>query len=238
MRSFNPQRTFGNQAKSMQNEFYNQPVVNWAQQNFPKPVEIKLLFSSRLGKIFTYLLVFFVPLVFIVGGTLLKFTDAGNRKDSDGALASSANRALACGTVLLIPSGIIVLLGLFMQTKFAKSLESDGVKGSFGQKFGWGKLYYVDHVTKHYRAGRVGRKIKDNQLELVFESGKVTIPPLIRNREQIWSLINTMPVQVRDDNVIRETQNAGILSENKQSVPMNEILKMIESLPASKKDNR
>ena len=47
------------------------------------------------------------------------------------------------------------------------------------------------------------RRVSDNQLELVFEDGKVTIPPLIHDRGRIWDLINAMPSQVRDDGVPR-----------------------------------
>lgn len=39
------------------------------------------------------------------------------------------------------------------------------------------------------------------QLELVFEGGKVVIPPLIHDRASIWELINRMPAEVRDDGV-------------------------------------
>ena len=61
----------------------------------------------------------------------------------------------------------------------------------------------MDHVTKHYRAGGVMRRVKDNQLELVFEGGKVIVPPLIRDRGRVWELINGMPAEVRDDGVPR-----------------------------------
>ena len=45
------------------------------------------------------------------------------------------------------------------------------------------------------------RKIKDNQLVLVFEGGKLIIPPLIHNRAAVWEPINGMPAEVRDDGV-------------------------------------
>ena len=61
----------------------------------------------------------------------------------------------------------------------------------------------MDHVTKHYRAGRVSRRVKDNQLELVFEGGKLIIPPMIHGRAEVWALVNAMPAEVRDDGVPR-----------------------------------
>ncbi len=73
----------------------------------------------------------------------------------------------------------------------------------FGQSFPWGKLYYVDHVTKVVIRGGVRRRIKDNQLELVFEGGKLVVPPMIHARAEIWALVNSMPAEVRDDGVPR-----------------------------------
>jgi hypothetical protein len=95
------------------------------------------------------------------------------------------------------------MLAAFVRKGLAKSLDAEGVTSTQGMKFPWEKLYYVDHVTKHVRAGWVTRRIKDNQLELVFEGGKVIIPPLIQDRAAVWSLINSMPAQVRDDGVRR-----------------------------------
>jgi hypothetical protein len=86
---------------------------------------------------------------------------------------------------------------------FVKSLDAEGVSGSFGQRFPWGRLYYVDHVSKVYVSNGVRRRVKDNQLELVFEGGKVIIPPLIHDRGYVWALVNSMPAQVRDDGVPR-----------------------------------
>jgi hypothetical protein len=54
----------------------------------------------------------------------------------------------------------------------------------------------------------VSRRVKDNQLDLVFEGGKLIIPPMIHDRGRVWELINSMPAQVRDDGVPRETQAA------------------------------
>lgn len=176
----------------MENQFYNQPVVDWARQNLAQPVEIEVLFSSRWGKIFVYLLLFLAPLVFILLGIVMTILRT-HQEDKSGF------SALACGFVMLIPTGVIVILGALTRGKFAKTLAADGVKSSMGRKLLWENLYYVDHVSKHSRAGGVSRVTKDNQLELVFADGKAIIPPLIKNRQQIWNLINSMPAEVRDD---------------------------------------
>lgn len=176
-------------------EYYNQRAADWARQNIKGRVEVKLRFSSRAGQIFIYALLFSVPGAFFAVGLVLLLMGA-KAKDGVGA-------AFFFGFLLLIPCGLIVLLGAYVRRGFAKSLDSEGVNGARGYKFYWAKLYYVDHVSKYYRTGRVGHKVKDNQLELVFEGGKVIIPPLIHERAKIWALINSLPVEVRDDGVPR-----------------------------------
>lgn len=175
--------------------FDNGPAANWARHNLQTPVEIKPLFGSRAGKVFTYLLLFIVPLAFFATGVAAKL--AGVRDQN------AANGAFVCGLVLLVPFGLIALLGRLTRRGFPQSLDAEGVNASGGRKFYWGKLCYVDHVSKYFSTPGAGHRIKDNQLELVFESGKVIIPPLIQERERVWALVNSIPVQVRDDGVPR-----------------------------------
>ena len=176
-------------------EYYNQPVADWARQNIRGRVVVRTLFSSRAGMILTYSLVFCVPAAFFAFGLVAFAVGVRDPYVVQGPLF--------IGLLLLIPSGVIALLGAYVRRGFAKSLDAEGVSGSFGQRFLWMKLYYVDHVTKHIRAGGVSHRIKDNQLELVFEGGKLIIPPLIHDRAEIWDMINRMPADVRDDGAPR-----------------------------------
>lgn len=178
-----------------QGEYYNWPVADWAKRNIQGRVAVRLLFSSRVGQIFVYVLLFSVPGAFIALGLVMLALGA-KAKDGVGAL-------FFFGFLLLFPCGLIALLGAYVRRGFAKSLDAEGVNAALGKKYPWGKLYYVDHVTKHYRAGSVSRRVKDNQLELVFEGGKVIIPPLIHDRAAVWALVNALPVEVRDDGVRR-----------------------------------
>lgn len=180
--------------------YYNGPMVEWARRNLTAPVKIKLLFSSRAGQIFVYALLFSIPGVFFALGLVMFALGARDRASILGPFFFAL--------LLSIPCGGIALLGAYVRRGFAKSLDAEGVRGSMGQRFAWGKLYYVDHVTKHSRVGRVSHKVKDNQLELVFEDGKLIIPPMIHNRGRVWELINSMPAQVRDDGVARESRAA------------------------------
>ena len=175
--------------------YYNRPAVDWARQNLKERVEIKLLFSSRAGQIFVYSLLFCVPGFFFAIGILGIVLGAKDRASLYGPFVFAVLTAIPCG--------VIALLGAYVRRGFAKSLDAEGVNAPMGRKFPWGKLYYVDHVTKHFRAGGVSRRVKDNQLELVFEGDKVIIPPMIRHRAAVWSLMNRMPVEIRDDGVPR-----------------------------------
>ena len=56
----------------MQNEVYNQPVVNWAKQNLPQPVEIKQRFASSGARILIYALLFIIPVLIVAGFVFLK----------------------------------------------------------------------------------------------------------------------------------------------------------------------
>lgn len=202
----------------MQTEFYNQPVVDWALRNLRQPVEIKVRFGSRWGRTFGYLLLFIAPLAFILLGFAVLIISAFATGGSSADYKTAA-RLFVWGGILFIPTGgMALVLSRFMRgtrTMFPKSLDARGVTASSGQKFLWEKLYYVDHVSKWIsRRDLPSKKIKDNQLELVFENGKVIIPPLIQYREQIWNLVNSIPAQVRDDGEIRKiepraTANAG-----------------------------
>jgi len=186
-------------------EYYNRPVAEWARQNIRGRVEVRRLFSSMLGVIFTYTLLFCVPGAFFLLGVLAFALGARDRATVVGPMVFAF--------IMLIPCGGIALLGAYVRRGLAKSLDAEGVNGAMGRKFPWGKLYYVDHVTKHYRAGRVSGRVKDNQLELVFEGGKVIIPPLIHDRAKMWELINSMPADVRDDGVSRAARAAAAREE-------------------------
>jgi hypothetical protein len=210
----------------MQEQFMNQPVVNWAKQNLPQLIEIKQRFASRATRILVYALLFSIPVLIVAGMVFLKLS---------GGTEAKWWGVFLCGGVLMIPPAVIILLGALTRQKLVKSLDADGVKSSMGRRFLWKNLYYVDHVSKHSRVGGVRRVVKDNQLELVFADGKAIIPPLIENREQIWNLINSMPAQNKDDGVVREAKPA----VNSPAAPsFDEIVKAMGELKAQHDQNK
>lgn len=182
------------------NRFYNGPVADWARQNIRGRVAIRPLFSSRAGMIFAYSLLFCAPAGFFALGIIGFLLGARDR--------ASVVSPFIFGFLILIPCSVMALVASYVRRGFAKSLDAEGVSGSFGQRFPWGRLYYVDHVSKYYVSNGVRRRVKDNQLELVFEGGKVIIPPMIHDRGRVWALINSMPAQVRDDGVPRGSNSA------------------------------
>jgi hypothetical protein len=216
--------------KLIQREFYNRPAVDWARQNLPQPVAIRLKFASRWARLLVYSLLFSIP-VLIIAGLIARKIHEGENLSWWGVFL--------CGGVLLVPGIVIVLLGALTRQKLVKSLDDAGVKSSMGKRFLWGNLYYVDHVSKITRVGGVTRKIKDNQLELVFADGKAIIPPLIYDRERIWNLINSMPVQVRDDGEIRQTTTTGNSpASGAENLSFDEIVKAMQELKAEHDRNK
>ena len=177
--------------------YNNHAVASWARQNIPRRIEIKLLFGSRLGRIAIHMLLFSVPAAFFALGFLFLILGSRDRTITLGPIVF--------GVLTAIPAGVIAILGAYTRRGLARSLDAEGVSPRMGPKCRWDKLQYVDHVTKHTRVGRVSREVKDNQLELVFDTGKVIIPPMIHDREAIWALINSIPIEVRDDGKPRPT---------------------------------
>jgi hypothetical protein len=182
----------------MQAESPNQGVVHWAKQNVPHPVHIRLR-SGKGARTLMYVLLLSVPLLIVSCQSFLKLTGFAKGVSWWGIFL--------LGFVLLIPAGVIVLLGGRTRQTLVKSLDADGVSDARGRRFLWETLLYVDHVSKTTRGGGVTRKIEDNQLELAFASGKAIIPPLIEDRERIWALVNSMPVEIRDDGQVRSVSS-------------------------------
>ena len=178
----------------MQHESHNQPVVHWAKQNLPHAVDIRLR-HGKGARTLIYVLLFSVPFLIVSCQSFLKLTGFAKGVSWWGIFLMAF--------VLLIPAGVIMLLGSRTRQTMAKSLDADGVRTSRGQLFLWENLQYVDHVSKTTREGGVTRKIDDNQLELVFSNGRVSIPPLIEDREGVWTLVNSIPAEVRDDGEVR-----------------------------------
>jgi hypothetical protein len=201
-------------------EYNNQPVVDWARQNIRGRVKVTTRFSSKVGIILTYSLLFCVPGAFFAVGIIAIVLGVKDR--------NSVYAAFFFGVVLMIPSGMIALLGAYVRRGFATSLDAEGVNATLGRKLAWGKLYYVDHVTKHFRAGRTSHKINDNQLELVFEGGKLIIPPLIHDRAKVWDLINAMPAEVRDDGVPRVGRVAN--SDGNPIRNQEDLMRLLETM--------
>lgn len=181
--------------RTISRAYDNGPAADWARRHIRDRVEIRPLFGSRVGRIAIYLLLFSPSAGFFVLGLVGMALGGGE--------SSSSYAAFVFAFLLLFPCGVIALVGAYVRRSVARSLDAEGVNMPFGPKLEWRKLYYVDHVTRRYRAGGASRKINDNQIELVFEGGKAVIPPLIHDRAAIWTLVNAVPAEVRDDGVAR-----------------------------------
>ncbi len=169
----------------------SQMVVDWARSNLRERVEIKPITGNKLVMGLAYGALSLIPGLFFLLGLLSLLLGGGTGSDK------TPQRTFACGFVLMIPIGIIVLVGYLVRRKFPGYLDAEGAYSRQGA-FLWKDLMYVDHVTKYVkRRGGSARKIEDNNLDLVFTGGSVTIPQVIRNREIIWRLIHSIPCEHR-----------------------------------------
>lgn len=91
--------------------------------------------------------------------------------------------------------------------KFAKFLDWEGVTTRNGQKYRWEKLYYLDYKNVRVKGDLTQAALmagsKKVTVELVFETGKAIIPPLTTNQSEVLGLLESVPVQRRDDGEVR-----------------------------------
>ncbi len=93
------------------------------------------------------------------------------------------------------------------------NLDADGVETRSGQKYQWGRLYYLDYKNVNLARGNLAvaatqaamfAGAQQVTVELIFEAGKAVIPPLTANQPQLLGLLETMPVQRREDGQVRQ----------------------------------
>jgi len=201
------------------NQFVNQPVINWACRYLQQPVEVKVKEHKVL------LAICFVILTVIFGGIALMFyVNAASALVTRG-WGQMVAAPLIGGTfmlfVLVAIVGGLLLLGKLTRRNFAKYMNGNGVETRSGRKYDWADLYYLDY--KKVRNARVsigGAGIAGHlvasvassaaqavvyagqekvMVNMVFANGKAIVPPLIYNQPEILGLLNSMPVQRRQD---------------------------------------
>ena len=182
---------------------HEQTILDWAKQNLPQPVAIRLR-EGKGARTLMHVLLLSIPLLIVSCQSFVKL--------SGFAKGVSWWGIFLLGFVLLIPAGVIILMGARTRQTLVEVLDTDGVRTARGRRFLWQHLRYVDHVSKITRVGGATHKLEDNQLELVFSDGKAIIPPRIEDRERLWALINSMPAEVRDDGEVRATGSPRIRS--------------------------
>src|SRR4026207_2069432 len=116
----------------MQDEPCNQPVVDWAKQNVRQPVHIRLR-SGKGARTLMYVLLFSVPFLIVSCQSFLKL--------SGFAKGVSWWGIFLLGFVLVIPAGVIVLLGGRTRQTLVESLDADGVRIARGRRFLWENLH-------------------------------------------------------------------------------------------------
>ena len=126
--------------------YYNRPVVDWARQNIRGRVEVRPLFSSKVGRILTYTLLFCVPGAFFALGLVALALGAKDPPTRYGPFVF--------GLLMLIPCGVIAMLGAYVRRGFAKSLDAEGVNAALGKRYPWGSS--TTWITSRSTSGREG----------------------------------------------------------------------------------
>jgi hypothetical protein len=200
-------------------QFINQPVLNWAQQYLPQPVEVKVKDHKIL------LAVCFAILGLIFGGIALLFYVTAISTLVKSGWSQQVAAPLIGGTfmlfVLVAIVGGLLLLGKLTRRNFAKCMSANGVQTRSGRTYDWSNLHYLDYKKVHHArgslrgAGLAGRVVSGAvtsaaqaaifaghekvTVEMVFANGKAVVPPLIHNQPEILGLLNSMPVQRRKE---------------------------------------
>ena len=169
----------------------NQPIVNWARQVLQNPVKVKGLFNSRIIMVFGYaIFALFLGLSFLtlISGLDKLITEGWNKSFKEGMIIS---------TVLLVGFGGMFLIIVLIRRNIATVLSSKGVKTRSRKNYLWENLCFLNYKTMSYKGN------KKTAVEMIFANGKAVIPPHTSNKSEILRLLDTMPVQRRDNGRIR-----------------------------------
>ena len=195
------------------NQFVNEPAINWARQTLPQTVEVRI----KEHKILMGIMMGFLILIF--GGIALAIYVSAIRSLMANGWSSQVTGGIIGGTfflvILLVFVGGLFLLGKLTRKHFAKFLDGEGVRTRGGRSFRWADLHYLDYKTMNV-------KINPNQLaasatqvalmagvekvtvNMIFAGGKAVIPPLIIDQPQILGLLNSIPVQRRENGTVKQ----------------------------------
>jgi|SRR5450432_2036222 len=190
-------------------EFNNQPVVNWARQTLVNRVEVQLRYSSPVAKVVLGLAIAFLALVFfglpiaLAVGAIFKAVNEGWSDAIPGYLGCSGGMFIIFAALF----SAIIFLPRMTRKKFAKFLDCEGVTTRDGQKYRWEKLSYLNYKNVRVKGNLTRAALiagsKKVTVELVFETGKAIIPPLTTNQLELLGLLESVPVQRRDDGEVR-----------------------------------
>jgi hypothetical protein len=123
------------------------------------------------------------------------------------------------GVVFLVIFGALALgislLAKFTRRKFARFISAAGVETRSGQRFKWENLHFLNYknvdasIDRRQLAASATRAailagVEKVTVELVFANGTAVVPPLVENQPEILNLLNSMPVQRRDEGTPRQ----------------------------------
>jgi hypothetical protein len=195
------------------NQTVNEPAVNWARQALPQTVEVKIkehkiLLGIAMGLL---ILIFGGIALAIYASAILSFMAKGWSSQVTGGLIGGTFFLI----VLIAFVGGLFLLGKLTRKHFAKSFDGEGVRTRGGRSFRWADLHYLDYkrmnvkINPHQLAASATQValmagVEKVTVNMVFAGGKAVIPPLIIDQPQILGLLNSIPVQRRENGTVKQ----------------------------------
>jgi hypothetical protein len=179
--------------------FSNQPVVNWARQNFADITEVKLKFNSPTAKIILALFIFCLPIALTIL-TVVQMVLVGYTSQTQALLVGSGFLFLLFAAV----GAFALLIGSFSRRKIVRFFDAEGAETRNKTKYRWEDLQYLNYRKFHVsRVNLLAALVQTIMfagssrvtIELIFSNGKAILPPLMLNQQETHALLGTIQLE-------------------------------------------
>ena len=171
--------------------YKNTAAADWAKISIINPVNVKLRFDSLPVTIFLIAFSVFIAIsllalpVMFFGYSVWELIVSGWKNEILAILGCSGFFTTVIGAVL----AFLFTYYRRMRGEMVKTFTNEEIETREHKKYRWENLLYINQVYTTTRRLRVIR----NSFELVFENGKVIVPPLIKNQAEIFQLVDSIP---------------------------------------------
>ena len=160
--------------------YQDDKMVNWAEQNFP---------DARVVKKFDYALFLMIVLSPFFGCSVFSLINSISRPGKDGTMFFLA--------VIMTGASVGVLIYLFgLRRRMVVYMDSNGVKTRAGKFYQWANLCFIDlaPVGQRTPSGSVTSSRERYRMELNFEDGIAVLTGIT----ELTTLLEGAPVEIND----------------------------------------